>query len=212
MKREVRQLEGGGTQRTFTYSDPKTGLALRCVAVEYRDFPTVEWTLHFRNEGSADTPVLSEIQAVDTWFHRDKEGEFALHHGTGSPAARNDYEPHVTPLPPKEVKRIATSGGRLTNSDLPYFNIEWPGRGVIVALGWPGQWAADFRRDDGTGLRVRGGQELTHFQLHPGEEVRTPLAVVQFWKGDFLRRRTFVAAGCLRTTCLGPEENRCRRD
>jgi hypothetical protein len=42
-------------------------------------------------------------------------------------------------------------------------------------------------RDDGTGLRVRGGQELTRFTLHSGEEVRTPLAVVQFWKGELVR-------------------------
>ena len=135
----------------------------------------------------------------------------ALHHGTGSPAARNDYEPHVTPLPPKEVKRIATSGGRLTNSDLPYFNIEWPGRGVIVALGWPGQRAADFRCDDGTGLRVRGGQELTHFQLHPGEEVRTPLAVVQFWKGDFLRWAERCSAP-LEMSCAQPASARRKTD
>ncbi len=32
----------------------------------------------------------------------------------------------------------------------------------------------------------KGGQELTHFWLAPGEEVRTPLAVVQFWDGDWI--------------------------
>ncbi|MCY3017436.1 MAG: alpha-galactosidase [Planctomycetota bacterium] len=68
-----------------------------------------------------------------------------------------------------------------------YFNVAWTGEGVIVVLGWPGQWAAEFNRDEKTRLRVRGGQELTHFKLQPGEEVRTPLAVVQFWKGDWIR-------------------------
>ena len=110
-----------------------------------------------------------------------------MHHNTGSPCSAHDYEPHVTPLGPKAAMRITTSGGRPTNSDLPYFNIEWPGGGAIVVLGWPGQWAADFKRDEATGLQVRGGQELTHFKLLPGEEVRSPLVVVQFWKGDRLR-------------------------
>jgi alpha-galactosidase len=32
-------------------------------------------------------------------------------------------------------------------------------------------------------LHVVGGQELTHFKLLPGEEVRTPLVVLQFWRG-----------------------------
>ena len=36
----------------------------------------------------------------------------------------------------------------------------------------------------GAGLRVAAGQELTHFTLHPGEEVRTPLVVLQFRRGD----------------------------
>jgi hypothetical protein len=35
-------------------------------------------------------------------------------------------------------------------------------------------------------LRVVAGQELTHFTLYPGEEVRSPLMVLQFWRGDRL--------------------------
>ena len=69
---------------------------------------------------------------------------------------------------------------------MPYFNLAWPGRGVIFALGWPGQWSLDLSRDQSTQVRVKGGQELTHFWLAPGEEVRTPLAVVQFWDGDWI--------------------------
>ncbi|MCY2988974.1 MAG: alpha-galactosidase [Planctomycetota bacterium] len=187
VKREHRELDAQRTEHTLTYTDPQTGLIVRAVAIEYHDFPTVEWTLYFRNTGTVDTPLLTDIQAIDTWFRRGKEGEFTLHHNTGSPAGPNDYQPHATPLGTRATQRIATSGGRSTNSDMPYFNVAWPGQGVIVVLGWPGQWAADFRRDDGTGLRVRGGQELTHFKLLPGEEVRTPLALVQFWKGDVVR-------------------------
>ncbi|MBN2290988.1 MAG: alpha-galactosidase, partial [Pirellulales bacterium] len=41
--------------------------------------------------------------------------------------------------------------------------------------------------DEQTGLHVRSGQELTHFKLHPGEEVRTPLVVLQFYQGDCIR-------------------------
>jgi len=47
-----------------------------------------------------------------------------------------------------------------------------------VAVGWPGQWAADFNRDEGRGLRARAGQELVHTKLLPGEEIRSPLMVL----------------------------------
>ena len=197
-KRDRRQLDDQRSEYTLTYTDPKTGLVVRAVGIEYHDFPTVEWTLYFSNTGTVDTPLLTDIQAIDTWFRRGRDGEFTLHHNTGSPAAPNDYEPHATPLRPRTTQRIATSGGRSTNSNMPYFNVRWPGQGVIVVLGWPGQWAAEFSRDDGTGLRVRGGQELTRFKLQPGEEVRTPLVVVQFWNGD-VRLGTQSLEALLRT-------------
>jgi len=194
--RQVTKLDDQRTQRTLTWTDPKTGLAIRWVAIEYHDFPTVEWTLYFKNTGAADTPIISDIQALDARFERKKDevyarfaspGEFVLNHHVGSPCAPNDYAPQRSPLPHKATRRIATSGGRGSNSDWPYFNIEWPGEGVIAVVGWPGQWAASFVRDEANGLRVRAGQELTHFKLLPGEEVRTPLIVLQFWKGDRIR-------------------------
>ena len=88
---------------------------------------------------------------------------------------------------PRATKRIGGAGGRPTNSDWSYFNLEWSGQGLIVAVGWPGQWAAELARDDARGLHLRAGQELTHFKLLPGEEVRSPLIVLQFWKGDWIR-------------------------
>jgi len=142
---------------------------------------------------------LEDIQALDTQFRRGQDGEFLLHHSVGSPCQANDYQPLETLLGPGAETRIAAAGGRPTNSDLCYFNLEWPTEGVIVALGWPGQWAARFRRDGPDAVQVVAGQELTHFRLHPGEEVRTPLVVLQFWQGgDWLRaqntwRRFFIA-------------------
>ena len=58
-----------------------------------------------------------------------------------------------------------------------------PGGGLILAVGWPGQWAASFARDAASGLQVTAGQELTHLYLKPGEEIRTPLMALLFWKG-----------------------------
>ena len=186
LTRGERALDANRTEYTVSYRDPETGLVVRCVAIAYHDFPTVEWTLYFRNDGPNDSPILEQIQALDTRFERNAEGEFLLHHSKGSPASATDYEPFETPLAPQADERITAKGGRATNSDLCYFNVEWPGQGVIIALGWPGQWAADFQRDEGRQLRVRAGQELTHFKLLPGEEVRSPLVALQFWQEEWI--------------------------
>jgi alpha-galactosidase len=185
-RQRVRELDQQRTEYTTTFEDPGTGLVVRWIGVEYHDFPVVEWTLYFENTGSVDSPILENIQSLDTWFQRRSEGEFLLHHFRGSPASPTDFEPFETSLVPKIDKHIATSGGRPTDHALCYFNLDQSSSGVIVALGWPGQWAADFSRDDDHGVRVRAGQELTHFKLFPGEKVRSPMTALMFWKGDWL--------------------------
>ena len=192
LKRTAQNLDDQRTKHVLTYSNPHTGLIVRCVAVEYRDFPIVEWTLYFKHTSAEDSPILADIQALDTQLQRhpwpeSELAEFFLHHHIGSPCTPTDYQPRKTRLGVKQNLRFAPPGGRPSDSVLPYFNIEWPGEGVILAVGWPGQWAAEFTRDESVGLRVRAGQELTCFRLRPGEEVRTPLIVMQFWQGDRVR-------------------------
>jgi alpha-galactosidase len=183
----VRRLARRRTEHTLQWGDPETGLVVRFVAVQYGRFPTLEWTLHFENTGSADTPILEAIQALDMRFERGATGEFLLHHNVGSPTTRSDYAPIETPLPPGAIMRLAGLQGRPTTANLSYFNLAWDGEGVIVVVGWPGQWAAEFAREGDRGVRIRAGQELTHFRLRPGEEVRTPLVVLQAWQGDWMR-------------------------
>jgi len=184
---ESKKLDDNRTQRTSTWTDAQSGLVVRCVAVAYSGFPTVEWTLYFKNTGAQDTPLLSDIQALDTAFTRKAQGEFLLHHHAGSQANPDDYRPFQTPLKAKANLRLATAGGRGSDGVWPYFNVDWGTQGVIAVVGWPGQWAATFARDAGTGLRIRAGQEQTRFKLLPGEEVRSPLIVLQFWQGDWIK-------------------------
>jgi len=187
IERTSQKLDERRTQQTLIYTDSKTGLEVRCVVVEYKDFPTVEWTVYFKNTGAADTPIIKNIQALDLHLERCSTGEFLLHHHVGSPTSPQDYRPLETVLGPKTSRRITTSGGRPVNSDFPYFNIEWQGEGIIIVIGWQGQWVAEFVRDGDRKLQVRAGQEVTHFKLHPGEEVRSPMIIMQFWKGDYIR-------------------------
>ena len=63
-----------------------------------------------------------------------------------------------------------------------------PGGGLLLAVGWPGQWATAFVRDGKNGLKIVAGQELTHLSLRPGEEIRTPLVALLFWEGSDVAR------------------------
>lgn len=197
---KVEEIDASRRRHTITWRDPAAQIELRLVAIEYTDFPTVEWTLFFRNIGARPSPILEQVDALDWRFQRQGEEEFVLHHAAGSQANKSDYAPLQTPLPPKAVKRLAGAGGRPTNVDWSYFNIQAGGEGAIVVVGWPGQWVAELTRNDGRGLHLRAGQERLRARLMPGEEIRSPLIVVQFWRGDRLRsqnvwRRWMMAYG-----------------
>jgi alpha-galactosidase len=182
-----KKLTQGRIERTVSYTDPASGLEVECRAVQYSDYPTVEWTLKFKNSGKDDTPIISDIRPLDVTWNRNKTTEFNLHWNTADNCSQDSYGPHETLLSAGYEFKTASAGGRPTTGAYPYWNVEFDGGGAIVVLSWGGQWSAQFQRDEANALRMRAGQELTHFKLHPGEEVTSPLAIVQFYQGDWIR-------------------------
>ncbi len=189
---EIRNLDAHRREHTLTWTDYATRLQVRCVAVEYADFPVVEWTLWLKNTGEANTPVIEDIQGIDARFESVANGEIVLHGIRGDTCVAESFRPFMYNLESDAVKRFSPPvvGDKVSGKSSdgpqgwPYFNLQRPGGGVIVAVGWPGQWAATFERDHERGVRVKAGQQLTHLTLKPGEEIRTPSITLLFWQGD----------------------------
>jgi alpha-galactosidase len=173
-------MSDGRTQYRLEWTDPVTGLSVRVEAEEYGDYPAVEWIAYLKNKGSKATPLIDGLQAIDTSFGGTPEA--VLRTTQGDNFSPNSYEPFEFKLG-EGSKSFHPVGGRPTNGAWPYFNIDLGHTGVLVALGWPGQWQAQFATRDGS-VRVVGGQEKTHLILRPGEEIRTPLVALVFWKGE----------------------------
>ncbi|MCL5098687.1 MAG: alpha-galactosidase [Candidatus Omnitrophica bacterium] len=184
VERTASRLDDQRTRHMVVYTDPKTGLSVRSAGIEYDDFPAVEWTVYLKNTGTVDTPIISNLEALDMSLERSSPPEFILHYYVGGESGPQDFQPLEAKMEPNFEKRFTTWFGFPTASNLPFFNIQSKDSGLIFGLGWVGAWAAQFTRDNSLGLRITAGQELTHFKLHPGEEARTPLVVLLFWKGD----------------------------
>ena len=177
-KRASRALDDNRTEYTLTYTDPKTGLVVRCVGVEFRDFPSVEWTLYFKNTSDKDTPILADIQAIDTPLRRgDGRGIHAAFHQGRYCTSRTATNRLRRRWDRKSSKQMAPAGGRPTNGAYPYWNFETAAK--VFSSSWVGRanGPPDLSATKRKGLRIRAGQELTHFKLLPGEEVRSPLVV-----------------------------------
>ena len=182
------------TKKVLTLTDPQSGLVVKCDVTVYEKLPVVEWVLTLRNDGTNQTHLIENVLPLDCGFERDNEDEFVLHHSNGSPHSlvrmsdETDYAPRETVLPPQSHKKLNSLIGLPASNDLPFFNLEWNNRGAVFAIGWPGQWQADFVRDEHRGITLKAGQQDVSFVLEPGEKVRTPRIAMLLWKGgDWLR-------------------------
>ena len=177
LDRAEAELDEQRTQCTLTYTDPATGLVVRCEAVVYGEHAAVEWLVTFQNNGDADTPILEDVLAMDVsltragpgepeyqrrWVEwkgayenvaaRRDSGEFVVHHAEGGNNRITAFQPLADELGPNQRLTI---GGISSQPDLPFFNVEWPQEGIIAGVGWTAPWRADFARDAKRSLSVR---------------------------------------------------------
>ncbi|MBM3999989.1 MAG: alpha-galactosidase [Planctomycetes bacterium] len=180
--------DNGRAEHTVEYFDPRTGMLVRWDAVEYPEYRTVEWVVTIRNDGTEATPIVRDVRGLDCEFtRRPATRQFDLHYTRGDTCEANSFEPLVRPLRSGDECVLAPDGGRPTNGAFPYFNLRAGSEGVIVVVGWPGQWETRFIGTDETTVRVSAGQQTTRMRLEPGESIRTPRIVLQFApEGDWV--------------------------
>ena len=186
-------LDGQRAQRTVVYHDPATGLEIRLEAMLFSKFPAVEWVVHFKNTAATNTPLLESIQALDASLPVLKSRQAVLHWAKGAVASFDDFAPQEFSLKKAGARlRLQPGGGRSANEVLPFFNLEGAGGGTVMAIGWSGEWAAEFANDDHGQATMKAGLARTHLTLHPGETIRTPRMLLLFYEGDQWRGQNLL--------------------
>ncbi len=150
-----------------------------------------------QNTGRVNTQILKDIKALDTQISVP-DGTVVLHYNRGTTVQATDFKPLTAELAVGKPLTLTPNGGRPSGGIWPYFNLNCGNEGRIIAVGWPGKWAATFDHRSDKEVRVTAGQEIVNLKLHPGEEIRTPLIVQMFYRGDVTRaqnlwRRWMVA-------------------
>lgn len=172
-----------GSQRIISYLDPITHLEVTLRALTYRDFPAVDWVVELENKGIADTPLLEDILPLDLSTGILPQERLRLHTARGSSCQVDDFLPLDSDLLPDQSWTAAPVGGRSSNGALPFINFQRKGGGVVLGIGWSGQWMVMARRTQDS-LRLEAGMRRTSLSLHPGEKIRTPRILLLLWEGS----------------------------
>lgn len=176
--------EDGEIQRSFFWTDGKSGLQVECKVKNFNDFNAMEWTLYFRNLSSGNSGQISDVKAADIDMKSGREGDWSLFYARGSDAGKHDFMAQTKEYSVGDSLVMTPSLGRSSSVGFPYFNVKTPEGGMVFAIGWTGSWKAEIIRPSEDRLNVSTGLKNLDTYLLPGEEIRTPLTAMIPWQGE----------------------------
>lgn len=169
----------GGKTQNIVLTHKSNGLKVTAEATIFAKNATCQWVVYIENTGKDNSGVISDFYALDSSF---PTGTADLYYSMGSDTAASDFSLIKKTVSAKE-KLFGGNEGKPTEKYLPYFNIHGEEYGVMLGIGWTGQWASGISGKDGaTSLTVK--QENFNAYLLPGENVRSPLVSISFYDND----------------------------
>lgn len=200
--------------KTFTVTDPDTGLQIKAEAQIYLDTPGNDWTVYFTNTGTANTPIIEGVRPLDTLLspqaadHSEPfrfDGLMFAQNTTYTPGddklpvlcrmkgsvgcvrfSYDEFQPIRTTIRKGEAHVFGVETGYSSSFDhySPFFELMWAGGGAVIAMGWSGKWTASVEGLEDGRIRVAAGMADLHTYLKPGETIRTPRILQANWAGD----------------------------
>lgn len=163
----------------IVFVNKEKGLEITVRASVYHENATCQWTVYIKNTGNSNSGVISDFYALDSSF---STGDAEVYYSMGSDTAASDFSLIRKDLT-SSARIFSGSEGKPTEKYLPYFNINGEECGMILGIGWTGQWTASLAEKDGsTDITVK--QEHLEAYLLPGEEIRSPLVSISFYENS----------------------------
>ena len=187
---------------TYTFKD---GLKITNTGKKYEKYGAYEWVNYIENTSDKPSDIISglfdcditlpieheEVKKKESYL-RDIYTSTRIFAPKGSTWRTNDFSSDADVMDhaqrPNHIyaggtKTYATSGGRSSDKQAPFFNIHKNGKGYIFAIGWSGQWKSEIIRSEDD-VTFKSGIENVNFRLLPGEAFRTSSVVVMPYESD----------------------------
>lgn len=160
---------------------------------EYSKYDAIEWVLYFENSSGKNSGIFSDILDCDTLLplkmpeikapgYRTTKGDACVITMNGmvdgnlywenDKISATEYGLNYEYLDKTTIKSFENIGGRSSNGMMPFFDVTANNEGYIAAIGWTGNWKAEFIKCN-DGIRIKTGLKETKFYLKPDEKIRT---------------------------------------
>ena len=178
----------------------ESGVSVEVEAKAYPAFDAVEWVVWFENTSEKNSEIFSEINDCDTllplqypeakrWGYMPKAGDACVITMKGKvpgiyywksdaiSATEHQFAYEYLDKASKKTIHLSNECARSSEGLMPFFDVTASGEGCIAAIGWTGDWRADFTKCE-DGIAIKTGLKYTHFYLKPGERIRTSSTLI----------------------------------
>ncbi len=178
--------EAFGFQQMSDMPAPSSTPGESFVAQRYPDYAAIEWQVRLQGLPDAGAVLHENLRSADFVVSLPSEASPMLHWSQGSHAEASDFRPRVDPLAMGQIRELESFGGRSSDGVMPYFNLASEGGGLIVAIGWSGDWRASFESLGKGRVRIIAGLKRSRFKLPAGETLRLPSVLLMAYQGTWL--------------------------
>jgi len=153
---------------------------------DYSDFNAIEVQTWAEGAADRDSPMLENLKAADLVAQFPTNSELMLRWNRGSHSQTQDFQPMSQVLREGQPVRLESFGGRSSDGVMPYFNLHDDAGGLIVAIGWSGDWKCEFHALANGGVSIQGGLKRSRFKVAKSEKLRLPSLLVMAYRGSWL--------------------------
>lgn len=194
LDKKVEILENG---TRYTLPD---GVVLTCELKKYPAQRVYWWVNRWENTTGHDSGLITDLWDCDIAVpfepdvrpsRRDRQDTWEpkslrVYEGKGANVSQDDYSPSYTRIWEGDTYTASCDAGRSGLKTSPFLDINRNEYGVIIAIGWTGQWQAHVDRT-AEGVRIRSGIQFAQqgFKIRSGEKFRTSsAAVMMYYRGQ----------------------------
>lgn len=145
-----------------------------------------EWQVRLQTPAGVESPLYEELKSADFELRFPAARLITVHWNKGSHSEATDFQPQLKTLTTGEPLSLQSFGGRSSDGVMPYFNVSTENGGLIVAVGWTGDWKASFTLQPSGKVRIVAGLKRSRFKLGAKEQVHLPSVLVMSYRGSWI--------------------------